>query len=287
MRKLIIAGCNGTHIAEDIQAYLADERYPLFCSAALLDAVVGNFPHFDRQRWNAIVPLDDCLAKIDSCWETPGVIVLTSGDPLFYGIGKRLKDRFPDWQISCFPALSYMQSCFSHFGINWDDAKFLSLHGRPLNLIDKELYSKKLFVFTDHENTPDRIAGYLKKQLGELSKSSRKLFVGECIGSEQERFSTGSVDEISTATFRQPNCMIIIDESETESSDTIRFGLGEEDIRHSRGLITKNEVRAAVIHQLKLPETGIFWDVGAGSGSISLEAARCFPSLSVYAVEKK
>ena len=287
MRKLLIAGCNGTHFAEDIRVYLADDRYPLFCSPALLNAVVEHFPQFDRQRWNPIVPLDDCFSKIETHQDAPGVIVLTSGDPLFYGIGKRLKDRFPDWQINYFPALSYMQSCFSHFGINWDDARFLSLHGRPINLIDKELCSQKLFVFTDRENTPDKIAGYLQKQLGELSISSKKLFVGECIGSEQERYRTGSIDEISAATFRQPNCMIIVDESETESNAAIRFGLGEEDICHSRGLITKNEVRAAVIHQLRLPETGIFWDVGAGSGSISLEASRCFPSLSVYAVEKK
>ena len=287
MQTLLVAGCNGTHIAEEIRVYLNDDRYPLFCSSALLDTVIENVPGFDRQRWESIIPLDQCFSRIERFKELPGVIVMTSGDPLFYGIGKRLNDRFPDWQIRYFPALSYMQSCFSHFGINWDDAGFVSLHGRPLNVFDKELYSPKLFVFTDRENTPNRIAAYLKERLGERRSGSRKLFVGECIGSKQERFSSGSIDEISGATFNQPNCLIIIDKGEAEREDGPLFGLGEEDIQHSRGLITKNEVRAAVVHRLQLPETGVFWDVGAGSGSISLEASRCFASLNVYAVEKK
>jgi precorrin-6Y C5,15-methyltransferase (decarboxylating) len=287
MAKLLVGGCNGTHIADQLRVYLADERYPLFCSSDLLDIVVAVFPQFDRQRWQSIVPLDDCFSKIEGYRDAPGVIVLTSGDPLFYGIGKRLKKRFPSWRISCFPAVSYMQSCFSHFGINWDDAHFVSLHGRPLSSIDNKLHYPKLFVFTDPENTPNRIAGYLKKRLDVRQKNSRKILVGECIGSERERFSEGSIEEITAATFRHPNCMIVIDQGETGQHDTTRFGLGEGDIQHSRGLITKSEVRAAVIHRLGLPETGVFWDVGAGSGSISLEAARCFPSLSVYAVEKK
>jgi precorrin-6Y C5,15-methyltransferase (decarboxylating) len=286
MAKLLVAGCNGTQVADQIRAYLADERYPLFCSSALLDSVIAVFPGFDKKRWRPIVPLDDCFAKIEKLRDAPGVIVLTSGDPLFYGIGTRLYDRFSDWQIRFFPAVSYMQSCFSHFGINWDDAQFVSLHGRPLSSIDKKLWCPKLFVFTDPENTPNRIAGYLQERLAGQQKNSRKVYVGECIGSDRERFTEGSLEEICRATFAQPNCMIVADEGVTEENEVTPFGLGEDDIQHSRGLITKNEVRAAVIHRLRLPEAGILWDVGAGSGSISIEASRVVPSLSVYAVEK-
>ena len=64
------------------------------------------------------------------------------------------------------------------------------------------------------------------------------------------------------------------------------FGLEEQDICHSRGLITKNEVRAAVIHALGLPRQGVFWDIGAGSGSVSIEAARLSDELQVFAIEK-
>ena len=180
-----------------------------------------------------------------------------------------------------------MQSCFSHFGINWDDARFVSLHGRPLASIDAQLHCPKLFVFTDPENTPNRIAEYLLERLGELQAGKKKMMVGECLGSDDERFIEGSPNEIHGASFRQPNCLIIVDQQFEEQAGALRFGLREDEITHSRGLITKNEVRAAVLHRLRLPYTGVFWDLGAGSGSISIESARLCPLLSIYAVEKQ
>ncbi|MDF1613352.1 precorrin-6y C5,15-methyltransferase (decarboxylating) subunit CbiE [Desulfurivibrio dismutans] len=65
------------------------------------------------------------------------------------------------------------------------------------------------------------------------------------------------------------------------------LGLRAEEIRHSRGLITKDEVRAVTLHKLRLPAAGVFWDLGAGSGSVSLEASRLAPGLAVYAVERR
>ncbi len=68
--------------------------------------------------------------------------------------------------------------------------------------------------------------------------------------------------------------------------EEIIFGLNEDEILHSKGLITKDEVRAVTIHKLRLPQRGVFWDIGAASGSISIEAARLSPHLKVFAVEK-
>ena len=287
MSEILVAGCNGTHISAAITAYLADQRYPLYCSRSLLDIVLKDYPHFDMSRWSSIVPLDECFAKIRGDNDRPAAIVLTSGDPLFYGLGKRLKEEFSGWKITFFPALSYMQSLFSHFGINWDDAEFVSLHGRPLKSIDDKLYAAKLFIYTDPKNTPDQIAEYLKNRLGKDQIRSRRMMIGECIGSQKQRFTQGTIDEISSQSFAQPNCVILTDQRNHGTDDAPRFGLVESDVQHSRGLITKSEVRAAVIHRLRLPGTGVFWDVGAGSGSISLEAARMYTSLSVIAVEKE
>ncbi|MBI4679801.1 MAG: precorrin-6Y C5,15-methyltransferase (decarboxylating) subunit CbiT [Nitrospirae bacterium] len=64
------------------------------------------------------------------------------------------------------------------------------------------------------------------------------------------------------------------------------MGLKEDEIAHSRGLITKDEIRAIAIHKLRLPQNGVLWDIGAGSGSISIEAARLCPSLKIFAIEK-
>lgn len=286
MLKIIVGGINGSSLPERVQPYIFDERYPVFCSQSLLDTIAESYPGFSKSRWSSITPIDQCFERISNYSDGPGVVVLTSGDSLFYGLGKRLRENFSDREIIFIPAVSYMQSCFSHFGLNWDDADFLSLHGRPLATIDTKLHFRKLFLYTDPKNSPDRIAAYLEKKFEGESEYLR-FFVGECIGSTRQKFFQGTSKEISTRSFASPNCMIVVNHSLDRHVDTPRFGLAEKDIVHSRGLITKNEVRAAVIHQLGLPDRGIFWDIGAGSGSISLEAARLCESLTIYAIEKE
>ena len=93
----------------------------------------------------------------------------------------------------------------------------------------------------------------------------------------------GKLAEIAGQRFGPLNLVLV---EQPARPEVCRFGLGEDEIRHSRGLITKDEVRAAVLHRLRLPATGVLWDVGGGSGSVSLEAARLCPELSVYTVER-
>ena len=91
-------------------------------------------------------------------------------------------------------------------------------------------------------------------------------------------------------TFEQPNVVIVKKRQASAPNELSRseprFGLKESEITHSRGLITKDEVRAVSLHALRLPAQGVLWDVGAGSGSISIEAARLSPGLEVFAIEK-
>jgi precorrin-6Y C5,15-methyltransferase (decarboxylating) len=87
-----------------------------------------------------------------------------------------------------------------------------------------------------------------------------------------------------------PLNMMLLEQEATEEEPTepaCVFGLQEEEIKHSRGLITKDEVRAVILHRLRLPRSGVFWDIGGGSGSISVEAARLCPDLAIYVVEQK
>jgi precorrin-6Y C5,15-methyltransferase (decarboxylating) len=98
----------------------------------------------------------------------------------------------------------------------------------------------------------------------------------------------GTPEEISKMSFGHPNVVIITAGARSSRPDNpvITFGLREAEIRHSRGLITKDEVRAVAIHKLRLPRTGELWDIGAGSGSVSIEAAIICPDLKIYAIEK-
>lgn len=96
--------------------------------------------------------------------EHESVAVVLSGDPLFYGLGEEIKRRFPFAQI--LPSVSYMQLCFSKVGKSWDKARFSSVHGRRLDYLLFELSQAEelLFVYTDKNNTPSKIAKILLNQ---------------------------------------------------------------------------------------------------------------------------
>jgi precorrin-6Y C5,15-methyltransferase (decarboxylating) len=236
-----------------------------------------------------IAPVQDALVQAARELTHGDVVVLASGDPLFFGIGRTLLHFFGPARIVIRPALSSMQLAFARFKIPWNDAGFLSLHGRETkNLAASILTHDKVFVFTDRHSTPDRIAGSLLTECGSGIDAEYVIHVAENIGMADERLYTGTLSEIAKLCFGPLNVMILMKTEASPSSSMAHcFGLSEDEITHSRGLITKNEVRAASLHALRLPRQGVLWDVGAGSGAVGLEAARLFPELQVFAVERE
>lgn len=242
-------------------------------------------------RFTPITPLTEALDSIRTSLQKGNVAVLASGDPLFYGIGRRILAEFPENIVRIYPALSSLQRACALFKIPWDDAKITSLHGRNTGHIPSLLLrNQKNLVLTDTDNSPDRIAGQLFDYLqliGETALPDRiEMLVAEDLGLASEKLFRGTLFEAGKQQFSSLNivCLLVPDLSE---NTTYRFGLTENSIQHSRGLITKNEVRAATFHSLQLPSKGIFWDIGAGSGSLSIEAARSNPELTIYAIEHK
>lgn len=218
------------------------------------------------------------------------IAVLVGGDPLFYGIGKRLLAEFGEEVLHFNPATTSLQRACALFRLSWDDAVVTSLHGRNhRHLPGLLLRHAKNLLFTDPSNSPNRIAAALLDYLqliGETALAEAiEVRVAEDLGLDSQRLFRGTLAQTADANFSSLNVLALL----VPGADPCqyRFGLGEEQLRHSRGLITKNEVRAATLHQLQLPERGVFWDIGAGSGSLSIEAARLNPGLTVYAIEQK
>jgi precorrin-6B C5,15-methyltransferase / cobalt-precorrin-6B C5,C15-methyltransferase len=242
-------------------------------------------------RYMEITPLKEALAALRSALVHGNVAVLASGDPLFFGIGRRLLAEFPAERINFFPVLSSMQRACALFRVPWDDATITSLHGRNVAHLPGLLLGRnKHLVLTDGTNSPNRIASELLHYLTLIGEtelaSSIKMLVAEDISLASEKVFRGSLTEAVKERFSALNivCLLIPD---CPAASNYRFGLTEDLLHHSRGLITKNEVRAATLHRLCLPDRGVFWDVGAGSGSLSIEAARTNPGLTIYAVEQK
>jgi len=243
-------------------------------------------PGYPRSQIAAITPLATAIRTIAAHVTQGNIAVLASGDPLFFGIGEVLARQFGKAKIIVHPAVSAMQLLFSRLNIPWHDARFISLHGRKAVPQMAEILSHpKVCLLTDRENNPAVIATAMLRRISPRQRSGFSLFVGEQLGAAGERVSAGSLEEIAGRQFAQPNTVVILQDWTRERPYPV-FGLGEREIDHSRGLITKNEIRAAAIHALRLPAHGVFWDVGAGSGSISIESARLARGLQVFAVEK-
>ncbi len=283
----------------------------LFASSRLLEVFRG-YEEYEavRDRIRVIDKVPEAIAQIRAFLERGGhrdaaspagtVVLLASGDPFFFGIGRRMLEEFGNKRLVVLPDLSSMQEAFARINEPWDDAFCISLHGGPdiakrrklpYEAADIPLLLQrygKLAVLTDRQNNPAEIAQVLASAIRN-PQSEIVVHVCERLGYPDERIWSGTVSEAAAATFADPNVVILrMQESgvRSQASGEIRFGLKEDEIDHSRGLITKDEVRAVALHKLRLPSQGVLWDIGAGSGSVSIEAARLLPSLTVFAVER-
>lgn len=234
------------------------------------------------------------------------IVLLASGDPMFFGIGKRVVREFGKDNVEIIPDLSSIQLAFAQIKEAWDDAFLISLHGGPdpekrrrlpYEIKDIPFLLKKhnkIAILTDKENNPVKIAQTLLESvaLSHCRTVALKIFVCEKLGYDDENVIEGAPEEIANKTFKEPNVVVIKSEVRGQKSEVrgeeseVRFGLTEDEIAHSRGLITKDEVRAITIHKLRLPERGVFWDIGTGSGSLSIEVSRLYPELKIFAIER-
>ena len=284
MSEIFVHGISGEMLSSACLQQLAG------CAAVVVSKRFAPLLPADAPRRIAIAPVDTMLAQVADALKSGDVTILAAGDPLFFGVGRRLIDRFGADRVTFFPAVSAMQLACARFKLPWDDLPFLSLHGRSAADIAGHILSRnRVIILTDHRNSPDRIAADLLQTLrahgdkGRLKKI--RIQVAENLGTKEEKLTSGSLGKIAETGFGPLNMMLV--EQELPEEDLPVFGLREGEIAHSRGLITKDEVRAIVLHSLRLPRQGVFWDVGGGSGSIALEAAGTAPDLCLYIVEKK
>ena len=284
MSEILIFGISGEQLPADCLQWLQT------CCAVVVSKRFEPLLIGKSTRRIPIAPVKKMVTAVAEALDTGDVVILASGDPLFFGIGRTMIDRFGPERVRIFPALSAVQLACARFKVPWDDLTMFSLHGRdPGNLAGRILPHPKVMLFTDHHNSPDSVAAHLLRVLeeyGDLSRTQKiRVRVAENLGSGDERISSGSLDEIAAARFGRLNMMLI--EQDLPDPTGPIFGLQENEITHSRGLITKDEVRAVVLHCLRLPGHGVFWDVGGGSGSISVASARLSTGLDVFTVEKK
>lgn len=306
--RLTVIGIGFKPLAQQARDALSSAAFVL--TSRRLEEVFIRYPEYEavRQKVRMIDSVDETMRFIRQSFDegVEEIVLIASGDPLFFGIGRLAVREFGPDSVRIMSDLSSLQVAFSRVKEPWDDALFMSLHAGPdpgkrrrlrYELKDlPELLERydTIGILTDRENNPVTIARTLAQAA--TDPPSLLFYVGEKMGYEDERITEGSARDIARMSFRDPNVVIVRRTSRNADRGTpaggypdirnVVFGLREHEIAHSKGMITKDEVRAVAIHALRLPSTGVLWDIGAGSGALSVEAARLCPELEVFAVEK-
>lgn len=245
------------------------------------------FPEHSGERLYLQSPLSDALADLDRISLTRRTVVLASGDPFFYGIGQRLVRLLGRDRLFTIPNVTTIQSLFARLSEPWDDVHVISLHGREDSGWTQAFRQhSRIALFTDGRRTPAWIA----ERLLDSGFDDFSLIVAEDLGLPTESIRTFSPDAIQGCMFSPLNIVVVLrndDDRRSQSAGCLPvLGLAEDAFQHQAGLITKMEVRAVALAQLQLTPGAVLWDLGAGSGSVSIEASRIAPLRKVVAVEK-
>ncbi|WP_036170997.1 bifunctional cobalt-precorrin-7 (C(5))-methyltransferase/cobalt-precorrin-6B (C(15))-methyltransferase [Massilia sp. 9096] len=226
-------------------------------------------------------------------------VVLATGDPLCHGIAPYLAQHLCVQALDILPNLSTLQLACARIGLAWQDARIVSVHARDagewtrgatpahgLYALAQALRAHaRLLVLTSPDNSPDRIARLL---LAEGLGDDFHMAVAENLLQPEERV-LAELGAREAADMRFADLNVVLLWRTTPAPRAVRFGLADAEFvqrQPEKGLITKQEVRAVSLARMQLRQDSTVWDIGAGSGSVGLEAARLCPQGHVYAIEK-
>jgi precorrin-6Y C5,15-methyltransferase (decarboxylating) len=232
------------------------------------------FPEFQGERIVLKEGLGAALERIATIATESNVCVLASGDPLFFGIGALVIGKVGAEHVEVIPQPSAAQWAFARAGMKWDDAGFISLHGRPrTGFLARLRRHAKVALFTDAQNSPPQLAAHMAAH-GELGWTA---WVCENLAGPGERVRRFAIPELAAADDVGPLNVLLLVRTDAAWRPPAAIPFLAEDAFARRmpkkGLITKREVRLLSLA------------VGAGSGSVSIEAALLAPEGRVYAVE--
>ena len=241
------------------------------------------FPDFSGEK----LAIDDrnlaeMLKRLQEC--DSRAVVLASGDPLFFGVGRYLLRNLPNELIKFSPNVTSVQYAFAKIREPWDDSIFVSVHGRALkDVVDRIVANDKAAVLTDEINTPEMIG----RELLNRQRSGYKVYSCENLGTAAEKIRITDVKGLLELEVAPLNVLILIKEYEEDAHQYVpTFGIPDNEFVSIKKLITKEEIRVVTLAKLKLRHDMCFWDIGAGSGSICIEADPLLPNGRIFAIER-
>jgi precorrin-6Y C5,15-methyltransferase (decarboxylating) len=223
------------------------------------------------------------MDAIENALKAGDVAVCVSGDPGLYSMLGMLKQRFPDAGLSVVSGVGSLQYLCDRLGESRENAAILSLHGRELSigrLVGTITYNSSTLLLLDEEHDPAWLCGVL----AEYGFENVRVAIGERLSYPEERIVEGPPEEIMGLRFSGLCAARVLNPNPL--SAPCGFGLPDDAFARGEVPMTKSEARAAVLSKLRLSEDAVVWDVGAGTGSVSVECARICRFGVVHALER-
>ena len=231
---------------------------------------------YDTIKTSAIA---EVAAKADPARDV--LAVLVSGDVGFFSLAKTISGKLPDCECVRYCGISSLVYFASKLQLSWDDAKIVSMHGRDQNLVAAVAQNKKVFSLTGGEHSPQALC----KQLCEHGLGQVLGYVGENLSYPEEKITQGTAEEISALSFPSLSVMMLLNDEANCFEPTVH-GLADDLFMRSKVPMTKQEVRSVSMSKLMPKATDVIYDIGAGTGSCSVELALIAKQGKVWAFER-
>ncbi len=292
-RKIHVVGIN-SYIFEDLPSKLQD----LFIETGNIAVPSSYFEEIKSWSKNGLEKKKSFFSSNSNNelvnWlrsQKTDVILISRGDPLWFGIGRILLENFSKDELSFYPANTCIQLAFSKLKIPWQDTVNVSIHGRDSTNLVESLKSKpsSLAVITDSNNKSLEI---IKKNLSELNLIDfYDFWLCEEIGFENENIRKLNLKKSLPSEISSLNIVVLTKTKKNYSNNNLPlFGINDNVFKtfdDRPNLLTKREVRVQILADIELPKNGVIWDIGAGCGSIGLEALKLRPNLDLFCIDKR
>ena len=244
---------------------------------------LAEYEDHPAKKHAVISPVEKTLDLIaEEYADNAEIVVLAAGDPLFYGIGSSIVERFGTDDVRIYPGVTTLQSAAARLKIPWHDVTTVSLHGRDDYgpLYSALIRADWVAVYTDDKNVPSRVAQNVMDKGGD----THAVWVLERLGTDDERLQRMTLPEAAGSSFAKLNMVLL----ERVREPDVRLGLGTPDhlFADCDAPVTKGPIRSVALATLRMTADDVLWDLGAGCGVLGIEASSLCRKGRVYAVEK-
>lgn len=224
--------------------------------------------------------LDYISDFIKENYEKKSIAVLVTGDAGLYSLAQSVKKRIPkDIPCEIIPGIGSLQYLCGKAGIGYENIKIVSFHGKKGSILPYAAYNRTLFAITGGEVKAHDVI----KELCDGGLGHVKICAGENMSHEDERILKGTAEELVCCEFKDLTSLVI--ENETYVNSYIP--LFDNDFVRSKVPMTKEEIRWVTVSKMNIKPQDVIYDIGAGTGSVTIEMARKANEGLVYAVERK